>query len=343
VSQRSAHLVGSIPAPDAESAMRQALDGLGPRLLTLPDGETGDRRNWIISIVESLRAHPDLEVARDGDWSDYDRVPRLRVRKGHRLYGANLDFGHVAAVEDSWPAFSRLRDEAGRPELAFQVGIPGAFDMAAFTLGPAQGLRHRRAFTEATLSEVGRIFAAHAQDVVFQIEVPVELIQLARAPERLAPAAARLLARGVLDIAEGAPRGARFGVHLCLGDMNHRALGRTRDVSPLVLLTNAVVRSWPSDRTLEFVHAPFAAADQPPPTDPAFYAPLRGLQLPAATRFIAGFAHEAQGIDEQRRIRDLLDDLVGGPVAVATACGLGRRTPHEGEKAMQRVAELCNS
>jgi hypothetical protein len=342
MSQRSAHLVGSIPAPDAESAMRQALDILGSRLLTLPDGETGDRRNWIISIVEGLRRHPDLEVAREGDWSDYDKVPRLRVRKGHRLYGANLDFGHAAAVEQSWPVFSRLRQEAEQPELAFQVGVPGAFDMAAFTLGPVQGLRHRRAFTEATLSEIGRVFSAHGQDVVFQIEVPVELVQLARAPERLVPSAARLLARGMLEIAEGAPQGARFGVHLCLGDMNHRALGRMRDVSPLVQLTNAVIRGWPEERTLEYVHAPLAAADQPPSADPEFYAPLSRLRLPTAMRFVAGFAHEGQSIDQQLRLRDLLDDLMGEPVAIANSCGLGRRNPHEGALAMRRVSELCN-
>lgn len=50
-----------------------ALDVLGPYLRTLPDGETGERRNWIISIVEGLRAHPDLELRKPGDWSDYDR------------------------------------------------------------------------------------------------------------------------------------------------------------------------------------------------------------------------------------------------------------------------------
>lgn len=66
--------------------------------------------------------------------------------------------------------------------------------------------------------------------------------------------------------------------------MNHRAYGRLTDVGPLVALTNAVTARWPPGRLLEFVHAPFAAADDPPPLTESFYAPLAGLSLPAGTR-----------------------------------------------------------
>jgi hypothetical protein len=55
---RTAHLVGSLPESTAREAMSVALDILGPYLRSLPDGETGARRNWIISIVEGL---PDNE------------------------------------------------------------------------------------------------------------------------------------------------------------------------------------------------------------------------------------------------------------------------------------------
>ncbi len=51
----SAHLVGSLPGVDAEDAMDAALGHLAPHLRSLPDGETGDRRNWIIHIIEALR------------------------------------------------------------------------------------------------------------------------------------------------------------------------------------------------------------------------------------------------------------------------------------------------
>src|ERR1041384_689874 len=102
---REAHLVGSLPGDTPVEAMTTALETLGPYLRTLPDGETGERRNWVISIIEGLRDHPDLELHKEGDWSDYDKIPVLKVRKGHHLYGATLDFGHVAAVRESVAAF----------------------------------------------------------------------------------------------------------------------------------------------------------------------------------------------------------------------------------------------
>ncbi len=152
----------------------------------------------------------------------------------------------------------------------------------------------------------------------FRIEVPVESVVLARAPSALRPALAGLLARRITALAQGAPAGSQFGLHLCLGDMNHRALGRLPDASPLVLLANAVASRWPAGRPLRYVHAPLAAADDPPPASRAFYRPLAGLKLGHGVRFVAGFAHEDQDAAVQFRIREMIEDAVGHPVDVST-------------------------
>jgi hypothetical protein len=341
VPDREAHLVGSLPGPTPAAAMTTALDILGPYLRSLPDGETGQRRNWIVSIIDGLRDNPDLELRKDGDWSDYDRAPQLRVRKGRRLYGAALDFGHVPAVRESFPAFQEATAAAGRGDLAFQEGVPGDLDLAMFTLGPAGALRNRRAFTEASLAEIRDVAALTGPSTLFQIEVPVELVLLAKAPAAARPALAKLLARGVCALAAGTAEGTRFAVHLCLGDMNNRAFGTMTDVSPLVHLANAVLASWPMGRPLEVLHAPFAAADTPATTDPTFYAPLADLRLPAGVRFAAGFAHESQPLPDQRRIRTIIDDRIGREVMIASACGLGRRTEPAARAVLERTAELC--
>jgi hypothetical protein len=343
MSQRHAHLVGSLAGADAEEAMRLALDFVGPHLRSLPDGETGERFHWILHIENALRSHPDLEVAKEGDWSDYDKTPVLKIRKGHKLLGANLDFGHVKYAMQSWPVFKRLREQANRADLRFLVGIPGDLDMAMFTLGPTGALRHRRAFTEATVSSIRRIHEQLGDEVVFQLEIPAELVLLARAPRPVQPSLAAVLARGVVAVAAASPAGARFGVHLCLGDMNHKAFGHMRDVSPLVHLSNAIVSRWPLERPLEYVHAPFAGADVPPPTDPAFYEPLDQLRLPPTTRFVAGFAHEKQEIAEQLQIREQIDSHLATTADIAAACGLGRRTRQDAEANLRRVAELTTT
>ncbi|HEY7007334.1 MAG TPA: hypothetical protein VH395_00250 [Jatrophihabitantaceae bacterium] len=339
---RDAHLVGSLPGNSAAEAMSTALDVLGPHLRSLPDGETGERRNWVQSIINSLRDHPALEVRKDGDWSDYDKTPQLRIRKGRRLYGANLDFGHVDATRQSFPEFERLKAERGLADLVFQQGVPGDLDMAMFTLGPNGALRHRRPFTEATLAEIKGVAAISGPDTLFQIEVPAELTFLAKAPGPARPQLARVFARAIVGLAAASPPGTRFAVHLCLGDMNNRAFATMGDVTPLVLLCNAITSTWPADRPLELVHAPFAAPDHPGSTDPAFYAPLSGLELQPDIRFAAGIAHEAQDLGPQRGIRDMIEDRLVRHVAIAAACGLGRRSEQAARANLERTAELCD-
>jgi hypothetical protein len=338
---REAHLIGSLPGADPAQAMSTALSILGPSLRTLPDGETGERRNWVISIINGLQTHPDLELRTPGDWSDYDRTPVMKIRPGHTLLGANLDFGHVDAVRDSYPVFEQVRAAAALPDIAFQEGVPGDFDLAMFTLGPAGALRHRRPFTEATVTEIRGVGALTGPDTLFQIEVPVELVLLARTPAPARPALAKLLSRPIVKLAAASPAGTRFGVHLCLGDMNNRAFGTMDDVTPLVLLANAILAGWPAERRLDILHAPFAAADQPATTDAAFYAPLASLKLPTAVRFAAGFAHESQSLVDQVTIRSMIDDLMQREVAISAACGLGRRSAADGRAVLERTAELC--
>lgn len=338
-----AHLVGSLPGESSEEAMRGALERLGPHLRWLPDGETGPRRDWIIHIIDSFRSHPDLELRREGRWTDYDDTPRFGIRDGHTLAAASLDLGYAKAFAESFPQFQRLREEHGRPDLHFQVGIPGDFDMALFTFGPAGPFRHRSPFREATRREVAAIHETAGDEVVFQIEVPAELIFVARMPPPAQPAMAAYLARGLTELAAAAPAGARFGVHLCLGDMHHRALGRMRDVRPLVHLANAIQARWPAGRRLEFVHAPFAAAAEPPPNQRRFYQPLRQLRLAPETAFIAGFVHERLSLDAHQALHAHLSGLLHRPVGVATSCGLGRRDPESAFQTMDLAARLCDA
>ncbi len=285
---RRAHLVGSLPGPDPRTAMTNALAVLGPYLRSLPDGETGVRNNWVQAPIEGLRHHPDLELLADPDLlpgrgrPGQDHNTRLRVRRGHRLFGASLDFGHVAAAADTYPLFEELT--AGRDDLVFQQGLPGPFDMAALTLGPAGGLRQLRAFTEATLTEIRDIRRIAGPSTLFQIEVPLELVLLARAPAPARRPLARLLARNVTRLAAAAPTGTRFAVHLCVGDQDHRALVTPGDVTPLVLLANEIVDQWPHINPLVLLHAPSRQPNFPPAPKPLSSHPCATSACPPRPR-----------------------------------------------------------
>jgi len=56
-----AHLVGSVPLPDADAVFRAVAASLGGHLARLPDGETGVRKDWIAWQYAVLVATPGLE------------------------------------------------------------------------------------------------------------------------------------------------------------------------------------------------------------------------------------------------------------------------------------------
>ncbi|MFB4316000.1 hypothetical protein [Actinomadura sp. 21ATH] len=342
--KRDVHLVGSYPAAGASEAMTAAVRAAGPRLRTLSDGEVGERRNWVQHIIEGFRDHPDVELRRNGGWSGYDDRPVFRVRRGHRLTAAALDLGHARSAADGYAAFREIRAAHGLDGLSFQVGIPGDLDLALFSFGPAGAFRYRRPFREALAREIDEVARWGGRDVLFQLEFPVELVMVTTAPGPLRGAAARFMAGGMARPAAEAPPGSRFGVHLCVGDLNNRALKRMRTTAPLVALARAVLRAWPAGRDLEYVHVPLAAGEHPPVTDLRFYRDLAGLRdMPPDVRFVAGLAHENQDLAEQRRILGIVESLLGRTVAVSTACGLGRRSPEDAARALDRAVALADA
>lgn len=344
---RSVHLVGGIPGSSAREAMEAALSRLAPHLRTLSDGETGARSWWIRANLDRLRDHPELELVRDGDYSSYENTPQWRVKEGHELTAENLEAYLVMAeaFRTSYPLFHELREAHGRPDLDFQVGIPLHLDLAVDAFGEAgfSPLIYEPCL-EATARQVRAIQAQSQGDVVFQLEMPVPLIAIAGTPSEGQPRAAAEMAQRIIDLPRRADAETRFGVHLCLGDMNHKALGRMRDVRPLVLLANELPRRWPSDRPLEYIHAPFAAAEEPPTFDEAFYTPLRDIDLPDEIRFVAGCVHERLSLDEERRLLALIEGLAGRQVDLAAACGLSRRPEvAQAWDAMEKSAALVDA
>lgn len=324
--ERRVHLVGTLPAESTLAALELIGGTVGDLTVDwLPDGETGSRRDWIGRLIENLRSHPDLEVVKDGDWSDYDTTPGFRVRKGHRFDYVDLDY--YEHFEESWPLFKDARTGMGRPEMAFQVGIPGPIDVsfAAFGFNPVLGLRHSRPFEDATVVEIAKIHAAAGEEIVFQLEIPIEVEIVNRIPKPMRGPLAKQLARRILRVIRRSPPGTRWGFHLCVGDMNNKAFSRLEDTGTLVMLANALLAGFPAGRTLEFLHIPLAHGSEPPTTEVGFYAPLTELEIHPDVRLIAGFAHEAQSLDEQLKLRSVIESRVGRAVDIAASCGLGRR------------------
>jgi hypothetical protein len=338
---RSLHFVGSIPADSAEEAMRSMLSWGGPYVRSITDGEVGDQGRWIVNLVNGFAEHPDLTLVSKGEWSSYRDIPRLRVRRGHRLNPDRLDFRRDTDALAALPVFRALRAESQRDDLSLQVVIPGDLDLALFTFGPLGALRHRAIFRQVLAREIRHVHAEAGDDVIFQIEMPAELIFMCRTPGPLRGIMAGLLARGVTKLIQQTLTGTRFGLHLCLGDLNHENLGKPRTTRPLVQIANALTRQWPPGRPLEYLHAPLTGGTDPVPTEPAYYTPLHNLRLHPRTRFIAGLVQETSTTSQLRHALELTETAYGKSVDIAAGCGLARRTPEAAAANAKLTRMLC--
>jgi hypothetical protein len=341
---RGTLLVGSIPAPDTYEAVELALTELGTTLMCIPDGETGARSQWVQSIIGALRDHPAVQLKRNGQWSDYNDRPRYRVRRGAHLDPELLQLGYDAAMRQSRPVLDDLVAKHGLGDVIYQVGVASGFDLALFAFGPLGALRYRTAFNRAAIREIRSIRSILDDDVLFQIELPAELVAVSRSPKLVRGAVARWMGRVSVEPAALAPRGTKFGVHLCFGDLNHKALMKAgKDCGPIVQLTNAIAARWPLHTSLAYVHIPLAAGDDAPSLAESYYAPLADLSLPADTRLVAGFVHEALGTDDLRDVLRMVESAAGRRVDVATPCGLGRRDAAMARDLMRASRQLTDA
>ena len=347
-------LLGSMPYQDEHTAMTTAVALAGPRLATVPDGEIGERTEqcpngersaWVQTIMD--RCERDTEnwtVTKPGTRNaagfaaDYDSAPRLKPNHPPKDMVEHLEFGWNDAARSSYPLFQQVRDAADRPDLRFQVGLPTGIGAAFGILGPVNALRYGGAFNERLASEANDILGfTDPGDLVFQMEVPGELALAYKLPKPLVGIATKK----VIDLVEQIDVGAPIGVHLCFGDLNNAALISAPSLDKAVHFTNDLIRRWPTKHPLAYVHFPLAEASEPPPMERSFYAPLADIELPAGTRFVAGFVHDRRTDAELREIRGHIESVRGEPVDIACSCGLGRRTPDTATALIEACASLA--
>ncbi len=339
MADRRPQVVGSIAQPDVEKAIGWQLEQL-PGQRYVSGGETGDRKDWIVSFIESLRGHPDLEIQKEGKWSGYEDLLVHRVRKGHKLSGSTMSLGTLERTREELAALDRAT--AGMEERpALLVGIPDYMNLALFSMGKVGLAKHSRPFRDMVVNDITETYKEFGDRVIFQLEAPLHLVATAKAGP-LGPVVAGIMAERLVKVPEQVPEGARFGVHLCLGDMNHEALSPMKSAAPVVYLFNELSSRWPSGRPLEFIHAPLAGGREPLSTDPRYYEAFRNLFRDSSARFVAGIVQEEQEEAEQLVVLKLIEQMIG-PVDVATYCGLGRRSPEAADAAAARTRRLIEA
>ena len=350
--KRQVLLVGSLPFENEDAAMTHSLDVLGNNLSSLPDGEIGPksekyplgtRAAWIQSIIDLCEADTEnwkvlKEGTRDesGFPTDYDKEPRLKPKRSPSEMHSHIDFKWVEYFKSSYPIFKKLRAERGLEGLKFQVGLPTGLGITFAMMSPINALRYASAFNRRMAYEANEILKiADPNDIIFQIEVPGELAMAYKLPKFMVNLSLLPILQLVNQIEPKAP----IGIHICFGDLNNKALTKASTLDKMVNFSNRLVKKFPTQHQLAYVHYPLAEAAAPPPLDSKYYQALKNIQLPKDTRFIAGFVHDKRSDSEHQQILEMIEDIRGNKVDIACSCGLGRRTP-EIAKELIKMSEL---
>lgn len=324
-SPRIVHLAGSLPGRDPHDAMSTALDILGPRLRTMPDGETGERSRWVGYQMARLEKLPAVYTMPGQGWDHDDDLPGHRIRDGEQLTTPEVErcLPLRDAFADCYGPFTALRAAAGRPGLAYQMGTPSPLDLACIMFGP-DGADTPAIYDPILQATQRQVDDCRHHDVIFQVETVVAPFLTGYADDSAQPGTAAALAGRLADLPRRTEPGVRYGIHLCTSDLHHKPRTPLPDARALVLLANEIGRAWPVG-CLEYIHLPVACGDIPPSSSPAWYEPLRDLDLPPGVRLAAGYAHETLDLSGHLRVRDMIEDRTGYPADVAAPCGLGRR------------------
>lgn len=334
------HMVGSVPGTFADND-RMAVDGVARWLEEFQIARVGgdiDRfRTWILGIVNDTKRQLGAATEEDPQILDYSQLEF--VDKGGvllELDGSLLPF--EAEADRLYETTSKLLANPAshvKRALPMQVNITHWVDHLAFTLGDEAlaDPKIRAVFKRLHAVMIRKIYLKYGDEVVFQIETPYSLREVSNAALQNRQGVANVMAGYVRDVVELSPKGAKFIVHLCRGDLEHKSWPTEDDsLRPVVALANAVVDAWPASRRLEFVHLPLRRAQDKPSLDAFFYGPL--AYLSSNGRFAAGIISE--GVDEVHNSRALelaarvyhgdappeerIFEATGGP------CGGGRMT-----------------
>lgn len=305
--------------------MNLLVDGLGPYLASLPHGEWR-WPNWAADIVDARVASGNFRVVRRSRFSEPRGLrpvldpPRL-VPRG-KLTPDVLALPYFADAATSYPIMKSLPKlvTGTRP----QYGIPGPLDMAAFTwLRP---LHHYGAEVDAAIEQVDMIRELTNGEAIYQLEIPLETVAVARAPRRLRAAVASSMAQRIREFIGSCPQNSEWIIHLCYGNKHNLPLVSPTDTSPLVELANAISDCWPLGRRLLMVHFPLGDIHNPAPYAVDFHAPLGWLTLPQEVRVAAGLVRAGASLDRHLWSLHTAERMVGrGPLVVSTSCGWSRQ------------------
>ncbi len=278
---------------------------LGPYLKCIPDGETGERLDWITWLEPVFAEHPAFEPSDEvfqlhGGVQAASALPaQARRRRSRASSSDNLFYGGDIAIR----SLRRLRRaEAARmfPRRAgFQIDLVPAHSVIWLYVQEDLQRAVDTLFNDAVLREIDKIAAAIAARSNRQSSSILRRRSFARLERaQRSPYGAtkeemqETFTQIVLRLANRVPADIDLLFHFCYGDAGHKHVVEPTDMGDMVEFANRLSRQvYPADPS-----HPYAGAAQPH-ADDAYFAPLDRLKLKPDTELCLGLVHYTDGVD----------------------------------------------
>ena len=324
------YLVGSVPMASAAQVFETVSAALGPFLLTLPDGETGERLDWITWLEPVFANNPAFELSAETFQlhSLSAKHRRYQLKAGVSIEDVKFDNLFYADVaKRSYATFAALKREGKIPaQVKFQVDLVPAHSVIWLFVQEDLQRAIDPIYNSAVMREIDKIATAIPHDEL-AIQFDIASAVFARL-ERSQPSPygntkeemQETFSSIVIQLAEHVPADIDLLFHFCYGDAGHRHVVEPTDMGDMVDYAN---------RLAARLKRPIAQFHMPVPrdrVDDTYFAPLRRLKLSPTTHLCLGLVHYTDGIQGTvKRLaaaRKFVDDF-----AIATECGFGRRDP----------------
>lgn len=327
---RDVHLVGSVPLASAREVFTEVSRALGPRLKRIPDGETGERGDWI-TWLEPIFANDSALEKSDEVFRVHAGAgahTRYRLKPGKTVGDVRFDNLFYADIaKRSYAEFAALKEQGVVPApCKFQIDLVPAHSVIWLFLQEDLHQPLDPVFNAALKREIDKIARDLPNDQI-AIQFDVASAVFARLqrnePNAYGQDRSEMLARfaGILaDLASHVPADIELMFHFCYGDANHKHAVEPIDMRDMVAMANRL--SGDIKRPVALIHMP-VPRDR---SDDAYFAPLAGLKLHPETELSLGLVHYTDGI-EGTRARLKTAERHARDFSIATECGFGRRDP----------------
>jgi hypothetical protein len=327
---RQVHLVGSVPLHNAREVFATVSGVLGSRLKRIPDGETGERSDWITWLEPAFSENPALEKS-----DELFRVHatgtariRYRLRSGKSVDDVrfdNLFYADIARA--SYDEFSALKREGVVPKgCRFQIDLVPAHSVIWLFLQDDLHAPLDPVYNDALKREIDKIATAlpHSEVAIqFDVASAVFARLQRREPNAYGKTRAEMLksfSAILTDLADRVPPDVELLFHFCYGDSNHRHVVEPTDMGDMVDLANRLCADI--KRGVHLIHMPVPRNR----SDDSYFEPLARLRLNPETELSLGLVHFTDGAAGTRK-RLVAAERHAKAFSIATECGFGRRDP----------------